>query len=98
MKDHANGGSSPPPFKLTMHRALLVDDIVHIILQHVKSSAKDMINFASTCSAVSSPALNILWREQSHLGPLIMCLPQDTWEVGEDNVIVSYVHDMTDYC
>jgi hypothetical protein len=75
-----------------MRRALLVDDIVHVVLQNVTSSAMNMINFASTCSAVSSPALNILWRIQSSLEPLIMCLPQDTWEIRGDNVVVSYVH------
>jgi hypothetical protein len=75
-----------------MHRALLVDDIVHAVFQNATSSATDIIHFASTCSAVSSPALNILWRIQSSLGPLIMCLPQDTWEIREDNVVVSYVY------
>ncbi|OJA16452.1 hypothetical protein AZE42_03794 [Rhizopogon vesiculosus] len=70
-----------------MHRALLVDEIVHTILQDVKLSATDMINFASTCSTLSSPALNIMWRVQHNLGPLIMCLPQDTWEIREDNII-----------
>ncbi|KAG0698998.1 hypothetical protein DFH29DRAFT_1081485 [Suillus ampliporus] len=69
-----------------MHRALLVNDIVHTILQNV-DSATDMINFASTCSALSSPALDILWSKQWNLGPLIMCLPKDTWEVGADNFI-----------
>ncbi|KAG0697211.1 hypothetical protein DFH29DRAFT_1023088 [Suillus ampliporus] len=69
-----------------MHRALLVDDIVHAILQNV-TSATDMINFASTCSALSSPALDMLWCEQWNLGPLIMCLPQDTWEVRDDGFI-----------
>ncbi|KAG1729616.1 uncharacterized protein EDB91DRAFT_1338973 [Suillus paluster] len=70
-----------------MHRALLVDDIVRAILQNVTSSATDVINFASTCSAISSPALDTLWCTQSNLGPLIMCLPQDTWKVGDDNLI-----------
>ncbi|KAG0699032.1 hypothetical protein DFH29DRAFT_1081509 [Suillus ampliporus] len=69
-----------------MHRALLVNDIVHTILQNV-DCATDMINFASTCSALSSPALDILWSKQLNLGPLIMCLPEDTWEVGDDNFI-----------
>ncbi|KAG0707369.1 hypothetical protein DFH29DRAFT_1076400 [Suillus ampliporus] len=69
-----------------MHRALLVDDIVHTILQNV-TSATDLTNFASTCSAVSSPALDILWCAQSSLGPLIMCLPQDAWEIGDDGFI-----------
>ncbi|KAG0707365.1 hypothetical protein DFH29DRAFT_897056 [Suillus ampliporus] len=87
MKDCANGRASPTTFQLTMHRALLVDDIVHTILQNVTLSATDLINFASTCSAVSSPALNILWCAQSSLGPLIMCLPQDAWEIGDDGFI-----------
>ncbi|KAG2127976.1 hypothetical protein DEU56DRAFT_982635 [Suillus clintonianus] len=68
-----------------MHHALLVDDIVHAILTHVTST--DIFNFARTCSAVSDPALDILWSEQSSLVPLIRCLPRDTWEVGKDNYI-----------
>ncbi|KAG2134467.1 hypothetical protein DEU56DRAFT_902000 [Suillus clintonianus] len=59
-----------------MHRALLIDDILHIILHNVKSSTVDLRNLALTCTALSAPALNMLW-----------CLPQDTWEVGEHNVI-----------
>ncbi|KAG1732019.1 uncharacterized protein EDB91DRAFT_1226827 [Suillus paluster] len=86
MKDCSNGRASPTASELTMHRALLVDDIVHAVLQNV-TSATDVINFASTCSAVSSPALDILWCTQSNLGPLIMCLPEDTWKVGNDNLM-----------
>ncbi|KAG0696398.1 hypothetical protein DFH29DRAFT_1072105 [Suillus ampliporus] len=70
-----------------MHRALLVNDIVHTILKNDTLSATDMINFASTCSALSSPALDILWYKQRTLGPLIMCLPEDTWEIGDDGFI-----------
>lgn len=80
-----------------MHRALLVNDIVYTVLQHVKSSATDMIHFACTYSALSSPALDILWRVQFNLGPLIMCLPQDTWEI-RDNVIVSDLHHEMGHC
>ncbi|KAG0696899.1 hypothetical protein DFH29DRAFT_1024342 [Suillus ampliporus] len=69
-----------------MHRALLVNDIVHAILQNV-TSVTDMTNFASTCSVLSSPALDILWCKQLNLGPLIMCLPRDTWEVRDDGFI-----------
>ncbi|KAG0697459.1 hypothetical protein DFH29DRAFT_1071624 [Suillus ampliporus] len=87
MKGRAKGRASPTAFELTMHRALLVNDIVHTILQNVTLSTTDVINFASTCSALSFPALNILWCAQGNLGPLIMCLPQDTWEVGDDNLI-----------
>ncbi|KAG1731995.1 uncharacterized protein EDB91DRAFT_1226799 [Suillus paluster] len=86
MKDCSNGRASPTVSELTMHPALLVDDIVHAILQNV-TRATDVIKFASTCSAISSPALDILWCTQSNLGPLIMCLPEDTWKVGNDNLI-----------
>jgi hypothetical protein len=74
-----------------MHHALETDDIIHTILQHVKSSTTDLINVAMTCSKLSDPALNMLWCEQSSLAPLIMCLPQDTWEVTRDGTIVSNV-------
>ncbi|KAG0702540.1 hypothetical protein DFH29DRAFT_495018 [Suillus ampliporus] len=87
MKDRATDRASSTAFELTMHRALLVNDIVHTILQNITSSPTDMINFASTCSALSSPALDMLWCKQSTLGPLIMCLPQDTWEVRNDGCI-----------
>ncbi|KAG2041371.1 hypothetical protein BDR03DRAFT_1089209 [Suillus americanus] len=70
-----------------MHSALTVDDIVYNILQHVKSSKTDLVNVAMTCSTLSHPALDMLWREQSSLGPLVMCLPQDTWEATRNRTI-----------
>jgi hypothetical protein len=73
-----------------MYHALENDDIIYNILQHVKSST-DLVNVAMTCSTLSDPALNMLWCEQSSLGRLIMCLPQDTWEVAPDGTIVSNV-------
>jgi len=79
-----------------MHRAFLIDDIVHTVLQNVKPSASDLISFACTSSASSSPALDILWRVQSSLGPLIMCLPPDTWEIRDDNVVVSDIRNKMD--
>ncbi|KAG2114505.1 hypothetical protein BD769DRAFT_1489524 [Suillus cothurnatus] len=72
---------------LIMHSALAINDIVHTILQHVKSSGTDLINVAMTCSALSGPALDILWSEQSSLSHLVMCLPQDTWEATEERTI-----------
>lgn len=71
-----------------MHNALEIDEIIRAILQHVKSSKKDMISVAMTCSRFSDYALNMLWREQSDLAPLIMCLPLDTWTTTHDGTIV----------
>ncbi|KAG1740957.1 hypothetical protein EDB19DRAFT_1828346 [Suillus lakei] len=55
-----------------MHRALTIDYIVHIILKNVTSTT-DILNFARTC--------------KSTLGPLVMCLPEDSWEVREHDFI-----------
>ncbi|KAG1803928.1 uncharacterized protein HD556DRAFT_617498 [Suillus plorans] len=66
-----------------MHRIFEFDDIIYAVLQHVKSSGTDLVNVAMTCSRLADSALNILWSKQSSLAPLIMCLPQDTWEVTE---------------
>ncbi|KAG2030837.1 hypothetical protein BDR03DRAFT_1003400 [Suillus americanus] len=70
-----------------MHRAFESEDIIYAVLEHVKSSAMDLVNVAMTCSTLAGPALDILWSEQSSLAPLIMCLPQETWEVAEDQTI-----------
>jgi hypothetical protein len=74
-----------------MHRALESEDIIYAVLEHIKSSTMDLVNVAMTCSTLAGPALNILWSEHSSLAPLIMCLPQDTWEYAEDQTIVSEV-------
>ncbi|KAG2030158.1 hypothetical protein BDR03DRAFT_1096096 [Suillus americanus] len=70
-----------------MHRALESEDIIYAVLEHVKSSAKDLVNVAMTCSTLAGPALDILWSEQSSLAPLMMCLPRDAWEIAEDQTI-----------
>jgi hypothetical protein len=85
---------------LIMHYALEIDDIIYNILQHVKSSKTDLLNVAMICRKFSDPALNMLWCEQYSLTPLIMCLPQETWEATHNGTrIVSNVYhsslDMT---
>ncbi|KAG1900195.1 uncharacterized protein F5891DRAFT_1034603 [Suillus fuscotomentosus] len=80
-----------------MHHIFEFDDIIYAVLQHVKSSGTDLVNVAMTCSRLADSALNILWSEQSSLVPLIMCLPQDTWEVRENGLghIVHFSRDPT---
>ncbi|KAG1832342.1 hypothetical protein DFJ58DRAFT_870672 [Suillus subalutaceus] len=73
-----------------MHRDLESEDIIYAVLEHVKSSVKDLVNMAMTCSTLAGPTLDILWSEQSSLAPLIMCLPQDTWKVAKDQTIDLY--------
>ncbi|KIK36543.1 hypothetical protein CY34DRAFT_94197 [Suillus luteus UH-Slu-Lm8-n1] len=75
-----------------MHRALQSEDIIHAILEHIKYSSTDLINVAMTCSQLAGPALDILWYEQPSLVPLIMCLPQDTWEVVDQTIVSEVYH------
>jgi hypothetical protein len=77
-----------------MHRALECEDIIYAVLEHVKYSSTDLLNIAMTCSRFAGPVLDIIWSEQSSLVPLIMCLPQDTWEV-ENQTIVSEVYHLS---
>ncbi|KAG1758877.1 hypothetical protein EDD22DRAFT_996804 [Suillus occidentalis] len=69
-----------------MHRALESEDIIYAVLEHVKYSSTDLLNIAMTCSRFAGPVLDILWSEQSSLVPLIMCLPQDAWEVENQTI------------
>jgi hypothetical protein len=49
---------------IAMHKALLVEDIVIIILNHLRKS--DLSHVATTCRALSKLALDILWTELHH--------------------------------
>ncbi|KAG2090373.1 uncharacterized protein F5147DRAFT_787257 [Suillus discolor] len=71
-----------------MHNALRVNDIVYVILQHVKSSKPNLVNMAMTCSTFSNLALDMLWSQQDNLTPLIQCLPRDTWTVWYGSAII----------
>jgi hypothetical protein len=75
-----------------MHRALESEDIIYAILEHVKYSSTILVNIAMTCSRLAGPALDILWREQPSMVPLIMCLPQDTWEVVNQTIVSEVYH------
>jgi hypothetical protein len=53
---------------------------------HVGHSQVSLISiyafeYKGTLFAVAEPALDVLWREQLTLGPLIQCMPADLWEV-----------------
>jgi hypothetical protein len=73
-----------------MHRAFDSEDIVYSVLKYLEP--KDLKNMAMTCSRLAGSALDILWSEQSSLVPLIMCLPQDTWEIEDDTIVSEVYH------
>ncbi|KAI6006301.1 hypothetical protein F5J12DRAFT_114598 [Pisolithus orientalis] len=74
-----------------MHACLRVPDILHCIIgfskddrnsDHPDTSYKDVARLARTCKAFKDPALDALWRKQSSLSPLVMCLPNRFWTRG----------------
>ncbi|KIO05016.1 hypothetical protein M404DRAFT_25631 [Pisolithus tinctorius Marx 270] len=73
-----------------MHACLLVPDILYLIIGFLKGdgyrsffiSYKDVARLARTCKAFKDPALDALWRTQSSLSPLVMCLPSRFWTRG----------------
>ncbi|KIK39871.1 hypothetical protein CY34DRAFT_14106 [Suillus luteus UH-Slu-Lm8-n1] len=70
-----------------MHRAFDSEDIIYSVLKYIEP--KDLKNVAMTCSRLAGPVLDILWSKQSSLVPLIMCLPQDTWEIKDDTIYLT---------
>ncbi|KAH7918611.1 hypothetical protein BV22DRAFT_1041640 [Leucogyrophana mollusca] len=71
----------------------LNQDIIFYILDNVHIKHKpgasyteqpDLASLARTCRALRDPALNVLWRTQNSLVPLVSTLPEGAWEIRED--------------
>ncbi|KAI9063937.1 hypothetical protein FKP32DRAFT_650059 [Trametes sanguinea] len=100
-----------------MHECLLLPDILQRILDFVEVEVPDrfyaghcssywkngtLARLARTCRAFHQPSLDVLWRHQFTLGPLVKTLPEDAWEedqrrrrspyIGEPDTII---HDLT---
>lgn len=43
---------------------------------------------ARTCHALEEPALDALWKTQSSLIPLILCMPEDLWSDARSGYLV----------
>ncbi|KIK21402.1 hypothetical protein PISMIDRAFT_681337 [Pisolithus microcarpus 441] len=79
-----------------MHHCLRITEILHLIFGYLVDEKvtntnvagairhKDIAGLARTCKAFMDPALDILWRTQSSLSPLIMCLPAQFWTLTVD--------------
>ncbi|KAF8837693.1 hypothetical protein BDN67DRAFT_972615 [Paxillus ammoniavirescens] len=62
--------------------SLLADDRPagqHNASSRYPTNAREIARLAQTCKTLSEPALDILWKIQHSLAPLVMCLPQDAW-------------------
>ncbi|KAI6021844.1 hypothetical protein BKA83DRAFT_14111 [Pisolithus microcarpus] len=79
-----------------MHHCLRITEILHLIFGYLADEKvtnanvtgairhKDVAVLARTCKAFMDPALDILWRTQSSLSPLVMCLPAQFWTLTVD--------------
>ena len=71
-----------------MHACLLINElVVHImgflmedVLPSRAHGSRDIARLARTCKSFMEPALDILWRTQGAVSPLVMCLPFDLWK------------------
>lgn len=87
-----------------MHHCLLIPELVLSIVHFVADdrpawhdsrylrNPRDVARLARTCKALADPALDVLWRTQHSLAPLVMCLPPDVWQLTKrGKTIVSCV-------
>ncbi|KIK93238.1 hypothetical protein PAXRUDRAFT_829173 [Paxillus rubicundulus Ve08.2h10] len=59
------------------------------------TNAREIARLAQTCKALSEPAIDILWKTQHSLAPLVMCLPQDAWYLGGSGKTICFTRDIT---
>ncbi|KAI6158288.1 hypothetical protein BKA82DRAFT_994612 [Pisolithus tinctorius] len=78
-----------------MHNCLRILEICHhifgfLVVDFIEICAvryNDVARLARTCKAFKDPALDVLWRTQSSLSPLAMCLPAHLWAIEVDRGI-----------
>ncbi|KAF8173840.1 hypothetical protein K438DRAFT_1850115 [Mycena galopus ATCC 62051] len=68
-------------------QALQITEIVRMICDETSShwlysrlEYKTLLSLAITCKIFSEPALNLIWREQTSLVPLVKCMPETVWK------------------
>ncbi|KAG9309235.1 hypothetical protein JVU11DRAFT_10714 [Chiua virens] len=90
-----------------MHHCLLIPELalylVHLLAddrpawydsRYLRNSG-DVARLARVCKALAEPALDVLWRTQHSLSPLVMCLPSDIWEVTNRGKTISFKREPT---
>ena len=65
-----------------MHDALLVDEILRRIAEHLFNSndKSSSLAFSLCCRSLTDPILDVLWKSQTDLVTLFKVLPRDLWE------------------
>ncbi|KAJ6483516.1 hypothetical protein C8R47DRAFT_1132468 [Mycena vitilis] len=83
-----------------MHRSLQIPEVVALIFRetvpHIERESRFMLDsrtsarlatLARTCKAFSSPALDLLWRNQRSLLPLLRCMPDGVWDKDDSECL-----------
>ncbi|KAJ7591799.1 hypothetical protein C8J56DRAFT_519006 [Mycena floridula] len=63
-------------------RDLIFSDVFSAV--SIRDARCDLVKLAMTCKLFSTTALDMLWRKQSTLFPLIKLLPRELWKETED--------------
>lgn len=83
-----------------MHSCLLIPELTLCIIHFVADdrpawrdsryirNSRDVARLARTCKTLAEPALDVLWKSQHSLSPLVMCLPKDVWELTKRGKII----------
>ncbi|KAF9227004.1 hypothetical protein BS17DRAFT_774777 [Gyrodon lividus] len=77
--------------------AYLADDCSteeHATTSRSPKNARDVARLARTCKTLSEPTLDVLWKTQHSLVPLVMCLPSDAWNQGGTGktIVSTHIH------
>ncbi|KAI6104263.1 hypothetical protein F5141DRAFT_1029811 [Pisolithus sp. B1] len=64
--------------------SFMVDERIHEPGEVCGIRHQGIARLARTCKAFKDPALDVLWRTQPSLSPLIMCLPNHLWTVKKE--------------
>ena len=67
-----------------MHKALLVDEIVRSIAEHLLDygDKPSSLAFSLCCRSLNDPALDVLWKRQTDLVTLFKVFPPELWEIS----------------
>ncbi|KAK7012962.1 hypothetical protein R3P38DRAFT_3007751 [Favolaschia claudopus] len=94
-----------------MHRCWEVAELVHLVFNELdpyipgttyvtgpcRTNAIALSRLAQTCRRFSDPALDVLWRVNEGLIPILRCLPSRAWEIREGRFIVVSPLDLEDW-
>ena len=85
-----------------MHPCFSIDEIIKLIACElvVSESKASAVSLMCCCKSFGDPLLDVLWKKQVGLTPLLKCLPQEVWEERGETLVsrlVAFVLAELDY-